>query len=144
MKKLKALIVLVAFISIKLLRTTLLLFYHRSSTLQFKTTNPIPRHCYMEKTLEVDNQTLHSSWNYFNPFPVHVPISYPLKTPENKRLLVFSGGYRMGTLAANGLISVFFFGDAVFPLAFHPKGIWFIDLGRSGSRRPVINWLLKR
>ena len=41
--------------------------------------------------------------NKFNPFPVSVPILYPLKTPEN---LWFSGvfmAYKMGTLARSGL-----------------------------------------
>ena len=39
----------------------------------------------------------------FNPYLASVPILYPLKTPEN---LWFSGvfrGYKMGTLARNGL-----------------------------------------
>ena len=42
---------------------------------------------------------------YINPFLAYVPILYPLETPEN---LWFSGvfkGYKMGTLAKNGLIS---------------------------------------
>ena len=42
---------------------------------------------------------------YINPFLAYVPILYPLETPEN---LWFSGvfrGYKMGTLARNGLIS---------------------------------------
>ena len=41
---------------------------------------------------------------YLNPFLANVPILYPLKTPEN---LWFSGvfrGYKIGTLAGNGLI----------------------------------------
>ena len=39
----------------------------------------------------------------FNPFLANVPILYPLKTPEN---FWFSGifrGYKIGTLARNGL-----------------------------------------
>ena len=40
------------------------------------------------------------SGDLFNPFLVNVPILYPLKTPEN--LWVFRG-YKMGTLARNGL-----------------------------------------
>ena len=40
---------------------------------------------------------------YFNPYLANVPILHPLKTPEN---LWFSGvfrGYKMRTLARNGL-----------------------------------------
>ena len=40
----------------------------------------------------------------FNPFLANFPILYPLKTPEN---LCFSGvfrGYKMGTLAGDGLM----------------------------------------
>ena len=40
-----------------------------------------------------------------NPFQANAPILYPLKTSEN---LWFSGvfrGYKMGTLARNGLIT---------------------------------------
>ena len=43
--------------------------------------------------------------NVINPFPANDPILYPLKTPES---LWFSGvfrGYKMGTLAGNGLMS---------------------------------------
>ena len=43
----------------------------------------------------------------FNPFLTNVPISYPLKTPEN---FWFSGifrGYQMGTLTRNELSSSF-------------------------------------
>ena len=45
----------------------------------------------------------------FNPFLANVPILYPLKTPEN---FWFSGifrGYKIGTLARNGLAKWFFF-----------------------------------
>ena len=48
----------------------------------------------------------------------NVPILYPLKTPEN---LDFSGvfrGYKMGTLARNGLIFMFLETDNV-PLLSH-------------------------
>ena len=44
----------------------------------------------------------------FNPFLANVPILHPLKTPES---LSFSGvfrGFKMGTLARNGLIRVGF------------------------------------
>ena len=44
----------------------------------------------------------------FNPFPANVSILYPLKTPQN---LWFSGvfrGYKIGTLAKNGLTAVDF------------------------------------
>ena len=40
-----------------------------------------------------------------NPFPTNVPILYPLKTPENQRLSRVFRGYKIGTLAKNGLIS---------------------------------------
>ena len=38
-----------------------------------------------------------------NPFLANVPILYPLKTPENQRFSVVFKGYKMGTLAGNGL-----------------------------------------
>ena len=43
-----------------------------------------------------------------NPFPANVPILYPLKTTENQRFSVVFRGYKMGTLAANGL-NIFWF-----------------------------------
>ena len=43
-----------------------------------------------------------SKFKQINPFLANVPILYPLKTPEN--LGAFSG-YKMGTLARNGLMS---------------------------------------
>ena len=39
-----------------------------------------------------------------NPFLANIPILYPLKAPENQRLSGVSRGYKMGTLAGNGLI----------------------------------------
>ena len=39
-----------------------------------------------------------------NPFLANVPILYPLKTPENQRFSDVFRGYKMGTLARNGLI----------------------------------------
>ena len=41
--------------------------------------------------------------NAFNPFLANVPILYPLKTPENQRFSGVFRGYKMGTLARNGL-----------------------------------------
>ena len=41
--------------------------------------------------------------NYLNPFPVNVPILYPLKTPENQKFFGVFRGYKMGTLARNEL-----------------------------------------
>ena len=38
-----------------------------------------------------------------NPFLSTVPILYPLKTPENQRFSGVFRGYKMGTLARNGL-----------------------------------------
>ena len=46
---------------------------------------------------------------FLNPFLANVSILYPLKTPEN---LWFSGvfrGYKMGTLARNGLRALKFY-----------------------------------
>ena len=40
----------------------------------------------------------------FNPFLANVPILYPLKTPENQRFSGVFRGYKMGTLARNGLM----------------------------------------
>ena len=39
-----------------------------------------------------------------NPFLANVPILYPLKTPENRRFSDVFRGYKLGTLATNGLI----------------------------------------
>ena len=38
-----------------------------------------------------------------NPFLANVPILYPPKTPENQRFSGVFRGYKMGTLARNGL-----------------------------------------
>ena len=38
-----------------------------------------------------------------NPFLANIPILYPLKTPENQRLSGVFRGYKMQTLARNGL-----------------------------------------
>ena len=38
-----------------------------------------------------------------NLFPANVPILYPLETPENQRFSGVFRGYKMGTLAGNGL-----------------------------------------
>ena len=38
-----------------------------------------------------------------NPFPAKIPILHPLKTPENQRFSGVFRGYKMGTLAGNGL-----------------------------------------
>ena len=38
-----------------------------------------------------------------NPFQANVPILYPLKTPENQRLSGVFRGYKIETLARNGL-----------------------------------------
>ena len=45
--------------------------------------------------------------NLINPFLTNVPILYPLKTPENQRFSIVFRGYKMGTLARNGLIELF-------------------------------------
>ena len=42
-----------------------------------------------------------------NLFVAKFPILYPLKTPENLWFLVFSGGYKMGTLVRDGLTNIF-------------------------------------
>ena len=39
-----------------------------------------------------------------NPFLANVPILHPLKTPENERFSDVFRGYKLGTLATNGLI----------------------------------------
>ena len=39
-----------------------------------------------------------------NPFLANAPILYPLKTPENERFSDVFRGYKLGTLATNGLI----------------------------------------
>ena len=39
-----------------------------------------------------------------NPFLANAPILYPLKTPENQRFSDVFRGYKLGTLATNGLI----------------------------------------
>ena len=57
--------------------------------------------------------------NAINPFLANVPISYPLKTPEN---LWFSGvfrGYEMGTLTRNGL-RIYLEARQVFQMIFQP------------------------
>ena len=42
--------------------------------------------------------------NYLiNPFLANIPILYPLKTPENQRFCGVFRGYKMETLAGNGL-----------------------------------------
>ena len=43
-----------------------------------------------------------------NPFLSNVPISYPLKTQENKRFSDVFRGYKMGKLARNGLSNISF------------------------------------
>ena len=40
---------------------------------------------------------------FFNPYQAKVLILYPLKTPETFGFLVFSGEYKIGTLARDGL-----------------------------------------
>ena len=40
---------------------------------------------------------------FFNPYQAKVLILYPLKTPETFGFLVFSGDYKIGTLARDGL-----------------------------------------
>ena len=40
----------------------------------------------------------------FNSFLTNVPILYRLKTPENQRFSGVFRGYKMGTLARNGLM----------------------------------------
>ena len=39
----------------------------------------------------------------FNPFLAYVPLLYPLKTQKNRRFFGVFSGYKMGTLARNGL-----------------------------------------
>ena len=39
----------------------------------------------------------------FNPFMASISLLYPLKQEKSFALLVFSGGYKMGTSARNGL-----------------------------------------
>ena len=45
--------------------------------------------------------------NYLNSVLANVPISYVLKTPENQRFSGVFRGYKMGTLARNGLMDFF-------------------------------------
>ena len=45
----------------------------------------------------------HFQGDFLNPFLNNVPILYPLKTPENQRFSGVFRGYKMGTLARNGL-----------------------------------------
>ena len=40
---------------------------------------------------------------YINPFSTNVPLLYPLKTSENRRLFDVFRGYRSETLVENGL-----------------------------------------
>ena len=47
---------------------------------------------------------IHSSLSSLNPFLINAPILYPLKTPENQRFSDVFRGYKIGTLARNGLI----------------------------------------
>ena len=42
-------------------------------------------------------------WSNINPFSTNVPLLYPLKTSENRRLFDVFRGYRNGTLVENGL-----------------------------------------
>ena len=41
---------------------------------------------------------------FINPFLVNVSILYPLKTPGNQKASVVFRGYKMATMARNGLI----------------------------------------
>ena len=51
-----------------------------------------------------------------SPFPANVPILCPMKTRENQRFSGVFRGYKMGTLARNGLIknATFFFKTLIF------------------------------
>ena len=40
---------------------------------------------------------------FLNPFVTNIPTLYPLETPKNKRFSGFFRGYKMTTLATNGL-----------------------------------------
>ena len=42
-------------------------------------------------------------FSFINPVGANVSILYPLKTPENQRFSGIFRGYKMGTLARNGL-----------------------------------------
>ena len=50
----------------------------------------------------------------FNPFLANIPILYHLKTPENQRFSGVFRGYKMETLARNGLTKRIFFQIKVF------------------------------
>ena len=56
--------------------------------------------------LLAENSISRVKWN-INPFLTNVPISYPLKTPENVRFFRVFRVYKMGTLARNGLTKLF-------------------------------------
>ena len=49
------------------------------------------------------NVTLYNCQTICNPFLANVPILYPLKTPENQKFSGVFRGYKMETLARNGL-----------------------------------------
>ena len=46
---------------------------------------------------------MQSSFHVLNPFLANVPVLYPLKTLENLWFFGVFRGYKMGTLARNGL-----------------------------------------
>ena len=46
---------------------------------------------------------MHSSFHVLNPFLANVPVLYPLKALENLWFFGVFRGYKMGTLARNGL-----------------------------------------
>ena len=50
------------------------------------------------------NSEFFSKVIFLHPFLANVPTLYPLKTPENQRFSGVLRGYKMGTLARNGLI----------------------------------------
>ena len=58
----------------------------------------LPRYFYNALTKQSDDTN-----NVFNPFQANFPILYPLKTPENIWFSSVFRGYKMGTLAGNGL-----------------------------------------
>ena len=61
-----------------------------------------------------------------NPFLANIPISYPLKTPENLWLSGVFRGNKMGTLSRNGLrwsISYLLFHYFLFRLDLHSNGL---------------------
>ena len=60
-----------------------------------------------------------------NLFPANVPILYPLKTPENQRFSGIFRGYKMGTLAGNGL-NIRKNEKNVAHLYFHNKNCFFV------------------